>query len=403
MDRNEEFEREVERVRASGKLGRSGRLLELFDFLATRPAGGASASQAEIAQEVFGQIDAEADDATARVYIHRLRKRLDQFYVEQPAGNGRLAIPAGSYELVVQPPVDEPADEPLAVPVARPRRRWLVPLALVALLALAFVTGRELRPSGAAESANAIWQPFLESDRPIMVVVGDYYIFGELDPFDPDRSRLIRDFGIDSPTDLARAQEADPARYEKAEDVALNYLPVSSAYALEELMPVLARHPKPVGIMAASEVTSQTLRDHNIVYVGLVSGMHLLEDVSFMNSGLAVGANYDELIDVKSGRRFASDEAFSLASARYYNDWGVLARFHEPGGALVAVVAGARDTGLRGLAPEVAAAALPEQVEDLAGAGRDFEAVFEVTGQQGADLGTRLALAAPRASVPARP
>ena len=62
----------------------------------------------------------------------------------------------------------------------------------------------------------------------------------------------------------------------------LNYLPFSSAYALRAVMPVLARHAKPVEVVPASEVTSQTLRDYNVVYVGLVSGMHLLEDVTFM-------------------------------------------------------------------------------------------------------------------------
>ena len=392
MSHGEDFQAEVERVRASAVLGRGGRLAELFDFLVARPPGAQSASQAEIAQEVFGQVDAEADDATARVYVHRLRKRLDQFYAEQGLEAGRLVIPAGSYELVFEPAVQGPPDAPRALPW----RRWFVPGAVAAALLLAFFVGRETRGPAPREVANAIWQPFLDSDRPILVAVGDYYIFGELDPFDPDKSRLIRDFAIGSPTDLARAQEADPARYEKAEDVGLNYLPFSSAYALRAVMPVLARHEKPVEVVPASEVTSQTLRDYNVVYVGLVSGMHLLEDVTFMESGLHVGETYDELVDSASGRRFASDEAFSLASTRYYNDWGYIARFREPGGALVAVVAGARDTGLRGLSPVAAAVPLPAELAEVASGDGDFEAVYEVTGQQGADLGVKLGLARER-------
>ncbi len=395
MSGSEAFRGEVERVRSSEVLGRGGRLAELFDFLAARPPGAPPASQAEIAQEVFGQVDADADDATARVYIHRLRKRLDRFYAEEGeegTGAGRLVIPAGSYELVFKPPAEA---EPGAGSLIR-WRRWLVPTALVAALVLAFFAGREARGPGPREEANAIWQPFLDSDRPILVAVGDYYIFGEIDPFEPDKSRLIRDYAIDSPTDLARAQESDPGRYEKAEDVGLNYLPFSSAYALEDLMPVLARHRKRVEVMPASEVTSQTLRDYNVVYVGLVSGMHLLEDVTFMGSGMRVGETYDDLVDSASGRKFSSGEAFSLASTRYYQDWGYLARFHEPGGALVAVVAGARETGLRGISPIAAGAPLPKALGEIAKGDGDFEAVYEVTGQQGADLGTKLELARAR-------
>lgn len=385
MGEPELFQREVARVREAGVAGRAGRLRELFDFLAERGPDADPATQADIAHEVFGQLDAGADDATARVYVHRLRKRLEDFYSREGGDGARLVLPAGSYELVLEP-ANGAAEEPRR---KAEWRRFVLPAALLVALAAAFLLGRETGERGGTARANAIWQPFLDSDRPIMVAVGDYYIFGEIDPFEPDKSRLIRDFAIDSPTDLARAQEADPDRYERAEDVGLDYLPFSSAYALRSLMPVLARHPKPVEVMPASQVDTDVLRDFNVVYVGLVSGMALLEDVNFMGSGLVIGETYDELVNPETGRHYVSEEALSLASTNYYRDFGYIARFREPGGALVAVIAGARDTGLRGLAPHTVGP-LPDRLADVAGG--DFEAVFEITGQQGADLSTRLDL-----------
>jgi hypothetical protein len=387
------FEEEIGRVRKSGIVGGPGRLSELFDFLAARGPGADPATQADIAEFVFGQAEAEADDATARVYIHRLRKRLDQFYDRADPSAARLVLPAGSYALRFESGEGEPA----AVRGRRFRQFGLgLPVLVVLAMLAAFVAGRELRAGPAEPEVNAIWRPFLESDRPIMIAVGDYYIFGELNPFDPERSRLIRDFAIDSPTDLARAQEADPARYERAEDMGLNYLPFSSAYALRSLMPVLAQHPKPIGVMPASQVNSDTFHDYNVVYVGLVSGMGLVEDVNFMSSGFAVGENYDELVDVRTGRRYVSGEALSLATPNYYRDYGYIARFSEPGGALVAVVAGERDTGLRGLAPLAVAADLPARLRERAEADQSFEALYEITGQQGADLDEKLVAARAR-------
>ena len=70
------FADEIARVKASGVLGESGRLAELFNFLAERGDDAEAVSQAEIAETVFGQGASESDDATVRVYIHRLRKRL---------------------------------------------------------------------------------------------------------------------------------------------------------------------------------------------------------------------------------------------------------------------------------------------------------------------------------------
>jgi hypothetical protein len=385
------FAREVERVRESGLVGRSGRLRELFDFLAARGPDADPASQAEIAETVFGHGRAEADDATARVYIHRLRKRLEQFYEREGAASGRLVLPAGTYALHFE------WDETERQPKARARLlRWLVPVLLVLALAAAFIAGRSLTGGGDEPEANAIWQPFVESERPIMIAVGDYYIFGEIDPLRPEEGRLIRDFSIDSPTDLARAQESNPERYGATQDMGLNYLPFSSAYALRALMPVLAQHPRPVGVMPASEVTSGTFRDYNVVYIGLISGMGLIEDVNFMTSGFAVGESYDELVDIESGRRYVSGEARSLASGRYYRDYGYLARFREPGGAVVAVLAAERDTGLRGLAPLAVSGGLPEGLEELTGAGAPFEALYEITGQQGADLDEEIVVARSR-------
>jgi hypothetical protein len=382
------FEREVERIRASGVLGRTGRLRELFDFLAQRgPAQ--PVSQADIAYGVFGQLDAGADDATARVYVHRLRKRLAEFYAREGAEAGRLTLPAGSYELVFEEAAQVSARG------RRPSLRWIVALLLLAALAVSFVMGREAGSPGPAAEANAIWQPFVESDRQIVVAVGDYYIFGEIDPFEPERGRMIRDFAINSPTDLARAQESEPDRYGQAEDMGLSYLPLSSAYALRSLMPVLARHPQPVEVVAASVVSPQMLRDRNVVYIGLVSGMGLLEETTFNSSDLSVGETYDELRDAVSGRRYSSGEALSRTSTEYYRDFGYIARFRRPGGALVAVVAGARDTGLRGLAP-LAVGELDARLEAVAAGEGSFEAVFEFTGQQGADLSSRLDLARKR-------
>jgi len=379
------FAYDVARVRESGIIGYSGRLRDLFDFLAERGPDGEPATQADIAETVFGQMQAETDDATARVYIHRLRKRLEQFYAGRDEAEGRLVIPAGAYALRFE------RGEAHVVPRAPRRpRRWLFALGAALALVAAFLVGRGLSGRTSDPEVNAIWQPFVESDRPILIVVGDYYIFGEIDPTHPEQGRLIRDFEINSPTDLARAQEANPARYSNSEDMGLNYLPVSSANALRALAPVFAAARKAVTVIAASQLSSDAFRTHNIIYVGLFSGMGLLQDVNFDDSHFAIGETFDELVDMESGRRYTSGEALSLATRRFYQDYGYIARFRQPGGALVAVLAGERDTGLRGVAPLAVSGKLPDRLSALAAAGKSFEAVYQITGQQGADLGEKL-------------
>lgn len=389
---NAAYQREVERLRAQGIVGRSGRLRELFDFLAERGPEADSASQAEIAQEVFGQLETDADDATVRVYVHRLRKKLEDHYAAKPAAPGdiQLDLPAGVYALRV---VAEEAAPPAALstpeqPItARPPNRVVMAFALLAVIA-AFAAGFLLSRENAPPT-NAIWDPLLESERPVLVVLGDYYLFGEIDPIYPEDGRLIRDFQVNSPEDLLRMQEADPDRYGNAEDVGLNYLPFQSAYALQSLAPLLQGSGKEVRIIAASELTSDQLNSHDVVYIGLLSAMGLLEEITFANSSVRIGDSYDDLIDKESGERWMSDEARRLASPAFYRDYAYVARFSAPGGAMVTVVASERVTGLRGVGPIVASGELDGSLRDHAG-GEGFEALYQVTGQQGADLSNRL-------------
>ena len=107
-----------------------------------------------------------------------------------------------------------------------------------------FMAGRWLAPHEPAP--NALWQPFIASGRPLAIVVGDYYLYGEIDPLVPQRSRLIRDFSVNSPSDLMLAQQAEPDRYGAGEDVGLNYLPFASAYGLTALAPIVARQGRKV-------------------------------------------------------------------------------------------------------------------------------------------------------------
>jgi hypothetical protein len=288
------FLAELARVRGSGALGDSGRLRELFDYLAARGPGRPPAPQADIADSVFGQPDTEGDDATVRVYVHRCASGSTSSMLAQAtarAARGWSCRPE-RYALRLADARSVPRCRPPPPTAAsggrRPRARRRARRDLPA------------RPGACrardAPPANAFWQPFLESDRPIVVVVGDYYMFGEIDPVEPEQSRLIRDFRVDSPMDLAGLQEAEPERYGNAEDVGLTYLPLSTAYGLREILPILAR-----GGATSRVVAAPSSRRHH------PRGQHRLRRPDrraraarghdFNGSGFALGETYDELID----------------------------------------------------------------------------------------------------------
>ena len=142
------YRAEVARLQAAGVVGKAGRLAELFDYLAARGPQAPSATQAEIAAAVFGQAETDADDATVRVYVHRLRKKLDDHYRDHPPAPGAtvLEIPAGIYALQL---VGNEAAAAPSVPAEMPPFSWrrlprrVAAGAILALLA-AFVLGSQM-------------------------------------------------------------------------------------------------------------------------------------------------------------------------------------------------------------------------------------------------------------------
>ncbi len=393
------FTAEVERLRAAGVAGVSGRLRDLFDYLADRGHLAGPASQLEVSAAVFGQSNPAADDATVRVYMHRLRRRLEEHYAQQPnAAAVRLQVPAGIYALRLVEDEHPVGDRtPPARSTAMPRQSRLLWPFIAGLTLIVGLFAGWAYPRQAPAPANAVWQPLLASERPVLVVLGDYYIYGEIDPVHPEDGRLIRDFRVNSAADLERMQSLSPDRFGAAQDMGLNYLPFSSAYGLDAVVPLLAAHGKEVSLIAASELEPDMLNRFDLVYVGLLSGMGLLEELSFMGSGFAPGESYDQLIDQGTGREFVSGEARSLASPAYYRDYAFLTRYRAPSGALVVVLGGSRDTGLRALGAIVGGADLPTGLSAAAQGDQPFEALFEITGQQGADLAEKLLFARSRA------
>lgn len=396
---------EVARVRESRVLGATGRLLELFDYLLARSAENRPPKEAEIALAVFGKTDADAlrDDPVARVYIHRLRKRLDEFYLRHGSPNGvRLDIPKGDYRIVSSNPseaadVATPAvpenDEP--APATRPRRiRWgLIAAAFGAVMVGGNVAAWAMfankpAPAEPQLAETTMWSSLAHSERPLLIVVGDYYVFGEYE----DRlslKRLIRDFSINSKADLIHAYRDDPKGFDRYSDVALQYLPASAAFAIADLAPIM-QGDRDVQVVLASELTPDKLKSSDIIYVGLLSGMGALRDPVFAQSRFTFGESYDQIIDRNSGRTYTSEAFRAAPSDTMYRDYGFFSTFHGPAGNRIAILSGSRDTAVMGVAEKLThVKSLAELKKKLSGS-EDFEALFEVKGQKHINLETRV-------------
>jgi hypothetical protein len=408
----------ADQLRASGKLGRSELTNALFEFLLKQSIARRSPKEAEVAQEVFGK-DSDFDmaqDASVRVHIHRLRKRLDEIYGD--AGGERLVIPRGEYRLAIVTPLPtpghdltildplpvEPIDPRLPVPdilPPPPPRHGRVALALGLVLLIGAVLGAagwsllSHRLARNPIAQTSFWQPLAAARRPAFVVTGDYYIFGEA-PDSMQVTRLVREFSINSRDDLDQYLMAHPEFSDRYVDLDLHYLPIGAGPALRDLLPVMNGFAAgPPRVITTSQLTPEILKGVNIVYVGFLSSLGLLRDPLFQASGFTVGSSYDELVDRATGKHYMSDWEQVAGNRTPRRDYGYLASFPGPAGNRVLIVAGTRDPAVMQTAEIAADKTQLDQIAARAGGSDAFEALYEVRTLGTVNLGSTLVLARP--------
>jgi len=350
---NEELAALVDRIRASGELGRSRVYAALLDYLLDCSANGSTPKEIEIAIEVLGKgVDFDVTrDAAVRVYIHQLRKKLDSYYrTHEPEAAFRIVIPKGQYAIAAiasQPPPPVQRETP------QNRNRFgtgrilltLVAVLLLANLAVSLIDDNTDELSGTGQAGTSrIWQSLLEDEVPILLVMGDYYIFGELNETG-NIGRMVRDFSINSREDLEQRHFNDWDTTHNYQDLNLSYMPEGSAFALTRIIPILSASGKRINVTMMSDVTTAELRDNHVVYVGYISALDKLSDLVFRASRLQVGRSYDELIDSQTGRYYTSDAGLP-EEGQQFHDYGFFKTFPAGSDNQIVVIAGMRDAGL---------------------------------------------------------
>ncbi|HBX37829.1 MAG TPA: hypothetical protein DEG76_11295 [Pseudohongiella sp.] len=383
-----------DKVVASGALGRSPVYTQLLDYLIDCSENSRQPKEFDIAVDVLGR-DGSFDvtrDSVVRVYIHKLRTRLEKYYQTiAPDADPQLRIPKGQYMVVTTSQPDE--HDGAAAGLTQPTHKrsltatnlaWGL-LVVVLLMANVWQWLDRTRPSS-SESVSAVlssepWAAMMDDEVPILVVMGDYYIFGELD--EQGRiARMVRDFYINSREDLVSLFMQDSELQSYFRDLDMTYMPEGSASALLNIGPVVQASGKRHQIKMMSRVTTADLRNNHIVYIGYISAMDKLNNLYFTASGLLPGDTYDELYEKRSGRLHRSTAGLP-EQGEPFRDLGLVSSWPAASGNQFLLVAGTRDAGL------MHAAAVVTDPDRLGGLNTDsatdqpatgLETLFEVYG-----------------------
>jgi len=325
-------------------------------------------------------------DSIVRVHIYHLRNKLELYYSELGVKEKyRLDIPKGQYMIAAS--LNEKKPEPeLSVTGKVLNRQSLTPwlaVLVIGLLLLNLLPDEEEQSTSQLIPAPVLamqpWQAFLDDELPILLVIGDYYIFGETDATG-NVMRMVREFDINSRDDLARLQSEDPDKASRYYNLDLSYIPVSIANAMSRIMPMLHDKAASIRVKMISDLETADLASSHIIYLGYLSGIDSLFDLVFADSGLSIGATYDELINLESNDYYIGSSGLSGDDS--FQDYAMVSTFPAPNGNHFLMVAGMRDEGLINASQQITQPAVLRSLAQTLGEEKSdsFEVLFEVFG-----------------------
>lgn len=364
-------EQEAERLLASGALGRSSQLVDLFGYLVSASARNRPPKETEIAHHVFGRDAAfePAQDALVRVHVHRLRTKLERYYADHPGpGGSRLAIPKGEYRVVLEEGAPRGAVAPPDKSAEVGGRAWpwrpiALGLALACLVLAVMLALRGGDPPVGDPPESPLWDGFRRDSRTALIIAGD----------------RPGPFGAQSVGDST-------------------ILPVGVATALRHVIPALASGDparQRLRLLPMSQVTPDMMRAANIIYVGQIADIAMLGEPLFAGSRIRPGKDGRSLVDRRTDRVIAQAPDEHAGDPLKQSDFGYIASFAGPSGNRIVVIAGGGNAGLMQAAEVAAAVERVRPIMAKAGGNGDFEAVLVVTSLHDMNMGSRLILSAP--------
>ena len=167
----------LKKVLDSLEFSHSTRNQELLKYLLKALESKRVLTELEIATEFFGK-DPDfntLEDATVRVNISKLRKRLKNYYLDEGKGEKiQIHIPKGHYDIRFLK-----KNENYIYMLKNNIKKLVIPFLTLLLLFIAIYFGIQNhhlnKKIEVMPKDNLIWNEFLEDTRPTLVVLGDYF------------------------------------------------------------------------------------------------------------------------------------------------------------------------------------------------------------------------------------
>ena len=351
-----------------------------------------------IAIEVFGK-SADFDpssDSIVRSHNYQLRKKIETYYLtEGKTEKIRLVIPKGHYEVKWVHATSEKFRSKLIRPVLP---LYSIPLVVLLLVAVFWLSPKWIsyknRSFKAAYERNPIWNDFLRSNLPILLVLGDYYVFKE--PFQKHhRDRFYRDAQINSDQDLIDYLNRHPEEKADIQRSPLRYLGKDGPGGIMHLLPLFIRNQKAVTLKYCSELLWEDITRNNILFIGHFKTIGQLDFV-FTDMRIKYQLFPSSLfVTDEKGDTTKTITLPSFWREGIHNDYAVVAKLRGPSKNTIMVITSFSSFGKIRAAEKLSDPAFPSEIQTDTGIQPEgipnhFEILMEIRGVLGTGFNDKI-------------
>ncbi len=375
----------LQKLLSSEQMEKSEASQKLLRYLAERALRGDTPKETEIAIDVFGRNATfnSAEDSLVRVGVRALRRRLHDYYAEAGQHDEmQFVIAKGGYRLTCVPREAAPAhDEAAPAPAAEssadlaspapaaetevttsagqsPRSRWIghkwartwvlgataLLLVSVSINAYLWLNRPKLTvdPMTAELARTPLWSGIVDSDRPLMLVLGDGFMYTNVDPL-TGRVQLIRDRGINSSEELRVFLAANPSIAQGRGQRYTSMLQKSTAIGMASVLRLVSHPGREIEVRARDDLQVDDLQKYDIIYIGALSRLGPLAGHYELQSRYRYDPQSAGIRDIVTGKSFVPEGELTGKHTEY----ALAARFIGPGGhRIVILTPGGRNSGM---------------------------------------------------------
>lgn len=265
------IEKELDLILSSPQFINSDKERNLLDYLVNKTLANEFIKEAHIAIDVFKK-ESNFDpalDSTVRVYMGKVRKKLENFYLSDSSNQSiiKISIPKGSYKVEFQKRVKKKRISRLKF-----TSTFFASLSFILLLVFIFHLvddKNDLFSESKSVSNSPVWKEYSRSKLPTIIVVGDFFFMRkELD----DKPYFIRNSEINSFEDF-EASNLDTMGFEEYRHT---YTPSEMSECVSIFIPHLINNKQPFNIKSASQLSWEDVNTHNIIYIGDFKTLYIL-------------------------------------------------------------------------------------------------------------------------------